>query len=119
MTRLEVVGIKSLHEVTAVKVRVTAAKLNLVMFSSLKKKYANTARVKLVLLVKIEENILSSYYCLYTVNAAGVEVTTASSKLMLLVQVNAAERLQLRKDKDCLKIKVTYEIRIVIYTIDL
>ncbi|GKC23942.1 hypothetical protein Tco_1026092 [Tanacetum coccineum] len=31
-----------------------------------------TARVKLVLLVKIEENILSSYYCLYTVNAAGV-----------------------------------------------
>ncbi|GKD87113.1 hypothetical protein Tco_1358267 [Tanacetum coccineum] len=32
----------------------------------------NTASVKLVLLVKIEENILSSYYCLYTVNAAGV-----------------------------------------------
>ncbi|GJZ78944.1 hypothetical protein Tco_0643781 [Tanacetum coccineum] len=31
----------------------------------------NTARVKLVLLVKNEENILSSYYCLYTVNAAG------------------------------------------------
>ncbi|GJY64643.1 hypothetical protein Tco_0466103 [Tanacetum coccineum] len=32
----------------------------------------STARVKLILLVKIEENILSSYYCLYTVNAAGV-----------------------------------------------
>ncbi|GJS59143.1 hypothetical protein Tco_0653927 [Tanacetum coccineum] len=32
----------------------------------------STARVKLVLLVKIEENIQSSYYCLYTVNAAGV-----------------------------------------------
>ncbi|GKB90292.1 hypothetical protein Tco_0962564 [Tanacetum coccineum] len=27
---------------------------------------------KLVLLVKIEENILSSYYCLCSVNAAGV-----------------------------------------------
>nr|GEW68767.1 hypothetical protein [Tanacetum cinerariifolium]GEX70696.1 hypothetical protein [Tanacetum cinerariifolium] len=55
--------IKSLHEVTAVKVRVTAAKQNLVLFI-----YASTASVKLVLLVKIEENILSSYYCLYTVN---------------------------------------------------
>ncbi|GJY73478.1 hypothetical protein Tco_0477909 [Tanacetum coccineum] len=57
-----IVGIKRLHddlEVTAAKVCVTAAKLN-------------TASVKLVLLVKIEENILSSYYCLYTVNAAGV-----------------------------------------------
>ncbi|GKC50851.1 hypothetical protein Tco_1073596 [Tanacetum coccineum] len=32
----------------------------------------STARVKLVLLVKIEENIQSSYYCLYIVNAAGV-----------------------------------------------
>ncbi|GJS38101.1 reverse transcriptase domain-containing protein [Tanacetum coccineum] len=29
------------------------------------------AKVKLVLLVKIEENILSSYYCLYTVSVAG------------------------------------------------
>ncbi|GJR51001.1 hypothetical protein Tco_1401522 [Tanacetum coccineum] len=28
---------------------------------------------------KIEENILSSYYCLYTVNAAGVKVTTAGA----------------------------------------
>ncbi|GJU87235.1 hypothetical protein Tco_1294781 [Tanacetum coccineum] len=46
-------------EVTAAKVCVTAAK-------------QNTARVKLVLLEKIKENILSSYYCLYTVNAAGV-----------------------------------------------
>ncbi|GJS78807.1 hypothetical protein Tco_0728688 [Tanacetum coccineum] len=54
-----IVGIKSLLEVTAAKVCVTAAK-------------QNTASVKLVLLVKIEENILSSYYCLYTVNAAGV-----------------------------------------------
>ncbi|GJR20217.1 hypothetical protein Tco_0968744 [Tanacetum coccineum] len=55
--RLKTVGIKRLHddlEVTAAKVCVTAAKL------------------KLVLLVKIEENILSSYYCLYKVNAAGV-----------------------------------------------
>ncbi|GJR18025.1 hypothetical protein Tco_0966552 [Tanacetum coccineum] len=54
-----IIGIKSLLEVTAAKVCVTAAK-------------QNTASVKLVLLVKIEENILSSYYCLYTVNAAGV-----------------------------------------------
>ncbi|GKB97330.1 hypothetical protein Tco_0983467 [Tanacetum coccineum] len=54
-----IVGIKSLLEVTATKVCVTAAK-------------QNTASVKLVLLVKIEENILSSYYCLYTVNVAGV-----------------------------------------------
>nr|GFA30481.1 putative reverse transcriptase domain-containing protein [Tanacetum cinerariifolium] len=35
------------------------------------------------------------------------------------LQVNAAERLQLLKDKDCLKIKLAYEIRIVIYRIDL
>ncbi|GJV73288.1 hypothetical protein Tco_1493283 [Tanacetum coccineum] len=57
-----IVGIKRLLDdlkVTAAKVYVTAAK-------------HNTASIKLVLLVKIEENILSSYYCLYTVNAAGV-----------------------------------------------
>ncbi|GJS15095.1 hypothetical protein Tco_0409567 [Tanacetum coccineum] len=71
----------------------------------------STARVKLVLLVKIEENILSSYYCLLRVNAAG-------TKLQLL-KVTTVERLQLLKDKDCLKIKITYEIRIVIYRIDL
>ncbi|GJS15631.1 hypothetical protein Tco_0410103 [Tanacetum coccineum] len=60
-TRINI-GIKRLLddlEVTAAKVCVTAAKLN-------------TASVKLVLLVKIEENILSSDYCVYTVNAAGV-----------------------------------------------
>nr|GEY71920.1 hypothetical protein [Tanacetum cinerariifolium] len=34
------VGIKSLHEVTAVKVRVTTAKLNLVPISNLSEKYA-------------------------------------------------------------------------------
>ncbi|GJY80673.1 hypothetical protein Tco_0493424 [Tanacetum coccineum] len=85
-----IVGIKRLYddlEVTAAKVCVTVAKLN-------------TTRVKLVLLVKIEENILSSYYCLLRVNAAST-------------------KLQLLKDKDCLKIKITYEIRIVIYRIDL
>ncbi|GJX17827.1 hypothetical protein Tco_0218659 [Tanacetum coccineum] len=32
----------------------------------------STTRVKLILLVENEENVLSSYYCLYTVNAAGV-----------------------------------------------
>nr|GEU42594.1 ribonuclease H-like domain-containing protein [Tanacetum cinerariifolium] len=59
---LKIVGIKSLHEVTAVKVRVTAvkvrvtaAKQNLVMFTL--PVYVDTARVTLVLLVKIEENI--------------------------------------------------------------
>ncbi|GJS97536.1 hypothetical protein Tco_0804504 [Tanacetum coccineum] len=37
----------------------------------------STASVKLVLLVKIEENILSSYYCLYTFNAAfALEIKT-------------------------------------------
>ncbi|GJW09167.1 ribonuclease H-like domain-containing protein [Tanacetum coccineum] len=46
-------------EVKIAMVRVTAAK-------------QNTARVKLVLLVKNKENILSSYYCLYTVTIAGV-----------------------------------------------
>nr|GEW37676.1 hypothetical protein [Tanacetum cinerariifolium] len=85
MKKGRIVRIKSLHKVTAVKVRVTAAKLNLVLL----------------------------------INVAGVQVTTASSKLILLVQVNAAEILQLLKDKDCLKIKITYEIRIVIYRIDI
>ncbi|GJU33553.1 putative reverse transcriptase domain-containing protein [Tanacetum coccineum] len=46
-------------EVKTDKVRVTAAK-------------QNTARVELVLLAKNEENILSSYYCLYTITTAGV-----------------------------------------------
>ncbi|GKC68874.1 putative ribonuclease H-like domain-containing protein [Tanacetum coccineum] len=55
-------GVKRLHddhEVNAAKVCAIVAK-------------QNTARVKLVLLVKIEENILSSYYYIYIVNAAGV-----------------------------------------------
>ncbi|GJV38140.1 transcription factor TGA9-like protein isoform X1 [Tanacetum coccineum] len=67
--------------VTAAQVCVTAAKLN-------------TASIKLVLLVKIEENILSSYYCLCSVNAAG------------------RKDKDRRKDKDCLEIKITYVIRI-------
>ncbi|GKF83548.1 hypothetical protein Tco_0245204 [Tanacetum coccineum] len=58
----------------------------------------SAASIKLVLLVKIEENILSSYYCMYTVNATG--------KLLLLVlKVNAAstkvitaQRLRLLKE---------------------
>ncbi|GJR53801.1 hypothetical protein Tco_1404322 [Tanacetum coccineum] len=58
---------------------------------------------------KITQEVL--YYCLLRVNAVG-------TKLQLL-KVTTAERLQLLKDKDCLKIKITYEIRIVIYTIDL
>ncbi|GJZ30825.1 hypothetical protein Tco_0575872 [Tanacetum coccineum] len=64
------IGIKRLLDDlkdTAAKVCVTAAKLN-------------TTSVKLVLLVKIKENILSSYYFLYTVNVAGVYATTAGVK---------------------------------------
>nr|GEU91012.1 hypothetical protein [Tanacetum cinerariifolium] len=83
--RGRIVEIKSLHKVTAVKVRVTTAKLNLVLFI-----YVSTARVKLVLPMKIEENILSSYYCLYTVNAAGVlqrrNNEVKDNKIDLLVQ---------------------------------
>nr|GEW54677.1 meiosis-specific protein ASY1 [Tanacetum cinerariifolium] len=57
--RQGIVGIKSLLDdlkVTVVKVCVTAAKLNLALLV-----YASTARVKLVLLVKIEENILDNH----------------------------------------------------------
>nr|GEV83358.1 hypothetical protein [Tanacetum cinerariifolium] len=54
---------------------VTAAKQNLVLFSHLNEKYA---RVKLVLLVKIEENTISSYYCLYTVNATDNDIQGVS-----------------------------------------
>ncbi|GJU25266.1 hypothetical protein Tco_1163887 [Tanacetum coccineum] len=69
-----IIGIKRLHdvlEVTAAKVRVSTAKHKLVF----------TARVKLVLLVKNEENILSSYYCLYIVSAASTKVTTVGVKV--------------------------------------
>nr|GEY24878.1 hypothetical protein [Tanacetum cinerariifolium] len=38
--RRNIVGFKSLHEVTVVKVRITAAKLNLVVFSNLDENYA-------------------------------------------------------------------------------
>ncbi|GJT78582.1 MAK10-like protein [Tanacetum coccineum] len=77
------VGIKILLEVIAAQVRVTAAKQNLVLLSNLNEKYAKyTARVKLVLLVKIEENIL----------------------------ITTAQRLRLLKDKDLLEIKITYVI---------
>ncbi|GJT84983.1 hypothetical protein Tco_1066700 [Tanacetum coccineum] len=53
------------------------------------------------ILVLSQRDLMSglSYYCLLRVNAAGT-------------------KLQLLKDKDCLKIKITYEIRIVIYRID-
>ncbi|GKF90234.1 hypothetical protein Tco_0264197, partial [Tanacetum coccineum] len=63
------VGIKSfirLFGITAALIKVSAAQEE------------SIGRVKLVLLVENEENILSSYYCLYTVNAAGVKVTVAS-----------------------------------------
>ncbi|GJR67311.1 putative ribonuclease H-like domain-containing protein [Tanacetum coccineum] len=82
------VGIKRLLNdlrVTAAKVCGTAAKLN-------------TSSVKLVLLVKIEENILSSYYCLYTVNAVGVKVTTIVLKVNAAsTKVTTAQRLRLLK----------------------
>ncbi|GJV68907.1 hypothetical protein Tco_1484416 [Tanacetum coccineum] len=63
MVTLLSVGIKTfirLFGITVALIKVSAAQEE------------STARVKLVLLVEKEENILSSYYCLYTVNAAGV-----------------------------------------------
>ncbi|GJT45584.1 reverse transcriptase domain-containing protein [Tanacetum coccineum] len=54
------------------------------------------------------------------VNAAGIKVTTAE-RLQLLEEFMLTEKRSKtyqRKDKDCLKIKITYEIRIVIYRID-
>ncbi|GJX61521.1 putative ribonuclease H-like domain-containing protein [Tanacetum coccineum] len=80
------VRIKRLHddlEVTAAKVKVTAVKY--------------TARVKLVLLVKIEENIL---------------ITTAE-RLQLLKEfmlTKKRSKTYQRKDKDYLEIKITYVI---------
>ncbi|GJW80798.1 hypothetical protein Tco_0144773 [Tanacetum coccineum] len=91
----QIVGIKRLLddlEVTAAKVRVTAVKHNLVLLINFDETYAKyTARVKLVLLVKIEENILSSYYCLYTVNAAG-------TKLQLLKRLRLLKEFLLSRD---------------------
>ncbi|GJW55066.1 hypothetical protein Tco_0099151 [Tanacetum coccineum] len=75
-----IVGIKSLLEVTAAKVCVTAAKLN-------------TASVKLVLLVKIEENIQSSYYYLYSVNAAGVKVFENGNTTPKTIVVEGVEKV--------------------------
>ncbi|GJW75849.1 hypothetical protein Tco_0135219 [Tanacetum coccineum] len=72
-----IVRIKSLLMplgVNIAKVRVTAVKHNL------------------VLPVKNEENILSSYYCLYTVSAAGTKVNAAGMK------VTTAKRLQLLEE---------------------
>ncbi|GJU52006.1 hypothetical protein Tco_1221561 [Tanacetum coccineum] len=62
-----------------------------------------------ILLNKIEE-------CLYTtVPVPDSPVNAAGTKLQLL-KVITGERLELLKDKDCLKIKITYETRIVIYS---
>ncbi|GKA37591.1 hypothetical protein Tco_0724156 [Tanacetum coccineum] len=55
------------------------------------------------------------------VNVAGIKVTTAE-RLQLLEEFMLTEKRSKtyqRKDNDCLKIKITYEIRIVIYRIDL
>ncbi|GKE72570.1 hypothetical protein Tco_1534611 [Tanacetum coccineum] len=54
-------------EVMLLRLELVTPKQNLILIV-----YVSTARVKLALPVKIEENILSSYYCLYTVNVAGV-----------------------------------------------
>ncbi|GKE11128.1 hypothetical protein Tco_1414679 [Tanacetum coccineum] len=51
----------------------------------------STARVKLLLLVKIEENILSSYYCLYTVNAAGVWIRIFKKRNKKKAKINKAK----------------------------
>ncbi|GKA26354.1 hypothetical protein Tco_0712463 [Tanacetum coccineum] len=79
-----IVGIKSfirLFGITVALIKVSAAQEE------------STARVKLVLLVENEENILSSYYCLYTVNAAGT-------------------KLQQLKDYNCSRIKTAEKIKI-------
>ncbi|GKE42817.1 hypothetical protein Tco_1470101 [Tanacetum coccineum] len=74
-----IVGIKRLLEVTAVKVRVTAAKQNLLMLLV----------YKLLLLV-------------FRVNVAG-------TKLQLLTELQLLKDYNCLKDKDFLKIKITYE----------
>ncbi|GJX06669.1 hypothetical protein Tco_0194601 [Tanacetum coccineum] len=60
MTPVGIKGFIRLFGITVALIKVSAAQEE------------STARVKLVLLVENKENILSSYYCLYTVNAAGV-----------------------------------------------
>ncbi|GJT81191.1 hypothetical protein Tco_1055533 [Tanacetum coccineum] len=74
--------LRDVHEITAAKVRVSTAKHKLVL----------TARVKLVLLVKNEENILSSYYYLYTVSAASTKVTTVGVKVTTAKKIKTAEK---------------------------
>ncbi|GKD65338.1 hypothetical protein Tco_1307446, partial [Tanacetum coccineum] len=46
--------------------------------------------------------------------ATAAKLNAAGTKLQLL-KVTTAESLQLLKDKDCLKIKITYELRNAIY----
>ncbi|GKD88568.1 hypothetical protein Tco_1364075, partial [Tanacetum coccineum] len=73
---VDIVRIKSfirLFGITAALIKVSAAQEE------------STARVKLVLLVENKENILSSYYCLYTVNAAG-------TKLQLLIELQVMDK---------------------------
>ncbi|GJR81026.1 hypothetical protein Tco_0151811 [Tanacetum coccineum] len=68
-----------LFEVTAALIDVNAAQSKLLLPVEIKTAMVrvtaakqNTARVKLVLLVKNKENIRSGYYYLYTVTTAGV-----------------------------------------------
>ncbi|GJT51860.1 hypothetical protein Tco_0978017 [Tanacetum coccineum] len=57
-------------------------------------------------------NIIVGIKSLLEVTAAKVCVTAAKQNLVLLINA-AGIKLQLLKGKDCLKIKITYEIRIV------
>ncbi|GKA49004.1 hypothetical protein Tco_0741962 [Tanacetum coccineum] len=87
-----IVGIKRLHddlEVTVAKVCVTAAKLN-------------TASVKLVLLVKIEENIL--------INAANTKVTTAQRSYGLLIELSTVKREWIKTEE---RIKIDWRSRLL------
>ncbi|GKF91731.1 hypothetical protein Tco_0275432 [Tanacetum coccineum] len=85
-----IIGIKRLLD----DLRVTAAQLMLLVY-------------KLLLLV-------------FKVNAAGIKVKTIK-RLQLLEEFMLTEKRSKtyqRKNKDCLKIKITYVIRIIIYRID-
>ncbi|GKE25489.1 hypothetical protein Tco_1440873, partial [Tanacetum coccineum] len=60
-------------------VRITAAQV-----------YVNTALMKLVLLMNFKEHMLCSYYCEYKVTTASDKLLLLVQKLMLLVKVTTA-----------------------------
>ncbi|GKA09430.1 hypothetical protein Tco_0688761 [Tanacetum coccineum] len=82
------------------------------------KRLLNDLRVTTAKLMLLVQKLL---LLVLKVNTAGIKVTTAE-RLQLLEEFMLTEKRSKtyqRKDKDCLKIKITYEIRIVIYRLDL